>query len=763
LISEQFEKLRNARLSPFDYLTQEDLREKIVDLVLRDVPVGTPVQAKTLLSDLRDELINQKVDGVNVVVFGGGTGLSNLIGGDSRLDNWTQNPFCGLKEIFPNPKSIVCITDDGGSTGELLKDLPLVAIGDIRHVLLSSISLHELQKKYNVTVNQAQKIAAVFHSLFNYRSSRPLQVESPELKSFFLELVLLPSSLKEYLSGLIEYLFTDDRLTETLQRPHCLGNLIVVAAVYREIRPGVSNQELAGRQDLLHSALFKGLNGLAKIIGAGDRAVLPCTSTPAQLRVHYTNGVEIIGEKKLIDAQRGVPVERVQVDYFDKVQIFDEILDDIGKADIIIFAPGSLYSSIIPVFKVPGLAESVRVNKKALKVLISNLWVQAGETDLSIADPERKFHVSDMIKAYEKNIPGGTSGLFNEVVCVSLKDIPASVLQKYAVEGKVPIFLDREVVCGLNYLPVECGVYSQKALAERGVIQHDPDTLALAIKTLYNGRYCYNDRIENSVVRDVQKYPTIKNTKQRLVLPFQRYTHIDQWLNNLEFTCVGNENCVDVALAKETFREIFWNHPTIPLAHFQYATGISCIEKEKWDRDQRWDNVFSFFDPDDGFIKIRSDQFLVRKKLEVALMIALGESLLGNYAREKVMDDVVMDGLSMGKVYHLYLKDGKRDLRFFSSGQLAKFLLLSRMFPTDDKNHYIRLVNSGEGFTPPGLLMGLMYAWYLDNRLATHIEYKMSLMKINQSNLIPEQLKMSDRRKKMITFFREVVFAASID
>ena len=221
---------------------------------------------------------------------------------------------------------------------------------------------------------------------------------------------------------------------------------------------------------------------------------------------------------------------------------------------------------------------------------------------------------------------------------------------------------------------------------------------------------------------------------------------------------MGDEKNRDIESAKATLREIFWNHPTIPLTHFHYVTGISFIDKAYWDRDQRWDNVFSFFDPDDGFIKIRSDQLFVREKIEVGLLIAFGESLFGNYAREKVMKDIVINDLFMGKVYHLYLQEREKSDSFFTGDQLDTFLSLARMFPTDDKNHYIRLVNSGEGFTPPGLLMGLMYAWYLDNRLATHIEYKMSLMKINQSNLIPEQLKMSGRRRKMITFFRDVVF-----
>ena len=139
-------------------------------------------------------------------------------------------------------------------------------------------------------------------------------------------------------------------------------------------------------------------------------------------------------------------------------------------------------------------------------------------------------------------------------------------------------------------------------------------------------------------------------------------------------------------------------------------------------------------------------------------MIALGESLLGDYAEKKVMNKIEIDGIHLGRVYHLFLKAKEDRVCFFNHEQLSTFLYFARMCPADDENHYIRLVNNHEGFTPPGLLMGLMYAWYVDNRFATHIEYKMSVMKINQTDLIPEQLKMVERRRKMITFFKEVVF-----
>ena len=396
----------------------------------------------------------------------------------------------------------------------------------------------------------------------------------------------------------------------------------------------------------------------------------------------------------------------VEVDYCDTVRIYEEVLEDIRAADIIILAPGSLYFSIIPVFKVPGLAEAVRNNRNALKVLVSNLWVQAGETDLSIADPERKFHVSDMIRAYEKNIPGGTKGLFNEVLCISLKDIPASVLQRYAVEGKVPIFLDKDQLVKQEYIPVECGVYSQDAMAERGVIQHDPDTLAMAIKGLYNGRSCFCTALPESENQS-RLLPTEHQPPGGThIQPFQRYVGIRELLKNLQVTFVGENSHIFVEVLKATLIDILLDHPHIPLNHLEYCAGLHCIAPDYWNRDQQWDNVFSFFDPDDKCIKIRGDQVLIRHKFEVALMIALGESLLGDYAARKIMKEVEIDHMRLGRVYHLFLRPKEQRDCFFSHEQLCSFLSLARMCSTSDENHYTRLVNNNEGFTPPGLVDG---------------------------------------------------------
>lgn len=753
MLEKTLDEINRTELTPLDLLPQNEIREKFIELVLRGVPSHIHAVARTRLLELRSVLLDTGVEHVKVVVFGGGTGLSNIIGGDSRQTSWGGNPFVGLKEVFPNTKSVVCVTDDGGSTGELLKDLDLIAIGDLRHVLLSSIKLSKLQKKYSLDKIEAKRTTAILAEIFNWRFHGPLDEHHQEWIRLSSLTANLPQTLHHYLEQLFLYIFQAQEFRQVIKRSHCFGNLLLAASIYRE--KGATEN---GRDT--HNAVLTGLDNLGNVIGAGTGSVIPCTSTPAQLRIRYTNGVEITGERKLGSVKRGVPVDWIDVDYSESPRLYDEVLGDIEEADLIILAPGSLYSSIIPVFKVPGLAEAVRRNERALKILISNLWVQAGETDLSIEDPERKFHVSDMIQAYETNIPGGVKELFNEILCVSLKEIPASILQSYAVEGKIPIYLDKEKLGTYSFTPVECDIYSRNAINERGVIQHDPDNLALAIKGLYNGRASYMGKPDKQKKTSIQtgRLPGISTSCARLDKPFKKFTYIIDRINDLTIKYIGESFSSDSSAIKRNMAEIFWDHPIIPRSHLEYFRDVHCIAPEVWGRDQQWDNVFSFFDPNDFCIKIRADQVGIRENLELAMMIALGESLLGNYAEQKYMEKIVSGSSELGSVYHLYIRPQEQCKCLLSNEELKTFLSLSRMCTTDEPNHYTRLVNKGEGFTPPGLLMGLMYAWYVDNRLATHIEYKMSVMKIKKSDLIPEQLRMAQRRRKMVDFFREVIF-----
>ncbi|MCI5141030.1 MAG: hypothetical protein D3909_04740 [Candidatus Electrothrix sp. ATG1] len=208
-----------------------------------------------------------------------------------------------------------------------------------------------------------------------------------------------------------------------------------------------------------------------------------------------------------------------------------------------------------------------------------------------------------------------------------------------------------------------------------------------------------------------------------------------------------------------SLHEILWRHPDIHPDHLQYLNGICLVETSSWKRCQQWDNVFSFYDPQDKCIKIRQDQIEFPERLEVAFLIALGQSLLGNYCLEKSMEDVCVQGHQVGRLYRLITRKRQELKSFLSPEDLDTFLRLSRMCPTaGEERCYTRLVNGEEGFTPPGLLFGLVFTWYLDNRFASNVEYKMSVTKNIPFDLIPEQAKIMRRRKKMIRFFRKCIF-----
>lgn len=758
--------LSRHELAPLDFLPEGSLAEKMISLVLNGQPMGISVKLAGLFQETLSRLREPVSEPLRVVTLGGGTGLSNIIGGDSRRPDWPDNPFTGMKEVFPGITSIVCVTDDGGSTGELLKDLPLIGLGDLRHVLLSSIRRENLQARYGVDAAGARRIAVRLHAVFNHRfSAHPASAE--ELATTLnIDGSSLPQELTALLRELISRLFTARPLQRSLAHPQCLGNLLLASAIFARIDATLSCAELAAEQKILHRATIDGLADIAEPMGAEKRAVLPCTTTPALLQLLYSNGILVTGEHKSSLARRGYPVDRAMVDFFQPPRLPLEVEEVLRQADIIIYAPGSLYSSIIPILQVPGFAELIRQNGRALKILVSNIWVQKGETDAARDAPERKFHVSDLVRAYNRNIPGGVTSLFTHILTLGMGEIPGSVLQNYALEDKEPIYLDRQHLRRIGFEPVEAGIFSTDLLRRRHVIQHDPEALALAVRTLWSLQSLGMSSRSVPSERLPVVTPIIHGPREMFSHPCQRFKAIHDWLETVSFMYAENgsdkkhrlgEN--DHAKLRQRVADILWRHTDILIDHLRLVDGITLVESSHWLRCQQWDNIFSFYAPQERDIVIREDQTENLARFEMAFLIALGQSLLGNYAEQKTMDNVCEDGDRVGRIFRLTLRADLERECFLNRAELDTYLQLARMRPSEKTpGRYTRLVNSEEGFTPPGLLFGLLYTWYLDNRYASHIEYKMSIMRNAVSNLIPEQIKIVGRREGLVDFFRETVF-----
>jgi len=75
-----------------------------------------------------------------------------------------------------------------------------------------------------------------------------------------------------------------------------------------------------------------------------------------------------------------------------------------------------------------------------------------------------------------------------------------------------------------------------------------------------------------------------------------------------------------------------------------------------------------------------------------------------------------------------------------------------------DPGRFRLTVNDREGFLPPGLLFGMLYAWYLNNGYAATMEYEMSVLRCMPRHLLPHQAKERKRKRGLVSFFRREIF-----
>lgn len=770
VIDDILEELRNSRYSALDLLAEHSVEESLVSLLLDSRPQAVSPGLLAQFSRYREQMEQCDSSAVKVVVFGGGTGLATLIGGDSRRDDWPQCPFSGLKRLFTELHSVVCVTDDGGSTGELRKTLPLVGLGDLRHVLLAALRRDALIRLYDLGETAAQQLTRALHSLFNYRFTEAPSSGADILRASEVDPQSLPEPLRAALLPLLEALFTDARLRPILDRPQCVGNLLLASAIYRHLDHNLDAEELPRKPQALHRATEKGLADVARLLGIREDAVLPAALTPAELGMLYSNGVLAVSEHKSSTVRRQYPVDRVMTLFCGGVVLHPRLPDLIAEADILLFAPGSLYTSIIPILQTPGIAETIRANRRALKLLVANIWVQRGETDATREAPQRKFYVSDMICAYQRNIPGGVEDLFSHVIALNMADIPGSVLQGYALEAKEPIFIDRERVQQLGFGLIEAAVFSQDLLRRQNRIQHDPEALAKTIKTLWVLREAGLLKAPDASKRLPEPAHDRAAPCPLRPLPCERHRALQKRLDSLETGRISTvaqgegERPDPLPLPQrsallQAVAEILWRHPDIPVDHLRAVRKIWLVDTAIWQQTLEWDNIDSTYQPDSRRILIREDRYHDSRRFETAFLVALGQSLLGDYAAEKSMEPLHFGPHAVGLLYRIRMRPVQELDGFLHATDIGRYLQLARMHPSPDAaGVFTRTVNLAEGFTPPGLFFGLFYAWYLDNSLTPHIDYKMSIMRHEQASMIPQQMRMSRRRSETIAFFREKVF-----
>lgn len=217
----------------------------------------------------------------NIVVFGGGSGLSNLV--------------AGLRPFNLNIKAVVSVADDGGSTGLIRQSVTIPAVGDFRKVL-SALTCKEMA------------------DILNYRFLNPL--------------------------------FKD----------HPLGNIIMLA-LYE-----YSGYDFSYVTNKMNQYFLK------------NNEVLPVTYDSVILKAETEKG-PCYGEELIHNFEGAI----LKLENVPKSEVNKAVLEAILEADMIIYAPGSLYTSILAVLCYEELVLTLS-KSQALKVYIANLFEDKNET-----------------------------------------------------------------------------------------------------------------------------------------------------------------------------------------------------------------------------------------------------------------------------------------------------------------------------------------------------------------------------------------------
>jgi len=191
--------------------------------------------------------------------------------------------------------------------------------------------------------------------------------------------------------------------------------------------------------------------------------ILPSTLESVTLGAEFVDGAVIHGESTL--ARQGKPVSRVFLEP-PTARALPEVLEAIDRAHAIVFAPGSLYTSLIPNLLVGGVADAIR-QSGALRIWVANLMTEPGETDgLSLVD-----HL-DVLHAH------GGRGIVDGVV-VHGRPFSDEVLDRYRKTGALPVKLDRGRARALGVWVTEADLTGPTELA-----RHHPEKLGRVLVRL---------------------------------------------------------------------------------------------------------------------------------------------------------------------------------------------------------------------------------------------------------------------------------------
>lgn len=222
----------------------------------------------------------------------------------------------------------------------------------------------------------------------------------------------------------------------------------------------LGNLLLASLNDITGS-FHQAIQGVSRVLAIRGQ-VLPATLQNVVLGAEFNDGQVIMGESKIPD--RGGGIRRIFLQPCHCTPL-PEALKALEEAEAVILGPGSLFTSILPVLMVGGVAEGL-AKTSAVRIYVCNVMTQPGETN--------GFTASGHLKALHAH-----AGDVVDYMVVNREKLPHQIRERYNAEGSVPVYPDIKEIEKAGVRPVQ-GYFA----AVDNVVRHNPDKLARTLVRL---------------------------------------------------------------------------------------------------------------------------------------------------------------------------------------------------------------------------------------------------------------------------------------
>ncbi|WP_449355496.1 gluconeogenesis factor YvcK family protein [Virgibacillus natechei] len=205
-----------------------------------------------------------------------------------------------------------------------------------------------------------------------------------------------------------------------------------------------------------------GIKEISRVLNVKGK-IYPISNDNMALHAKMTDGTIVSGESN-------IPLSNKQIDEVflspQPVEPLPNAIRAIEKADLVVIAPGSLYTSILPAMITPKVDEAIR-NTAGSVVYVCNVMTQDGETT--------GYTASEHVQAITKHIGDGCV----DSIVVHNEPIAQTVRAIYKEENAEPVVYDTErlLEMGLEIIEGDIIDYEQAAL------RHDTSKVA---KLLYS-------------------------------------------------------------------------------------------------------------------------------------------------------------------------------------------------------------------------------------------------------------------------------------